>query len=80
MSENDWELKETVVQNGYWAAIRETDGRRWIDMSTISNGYPEVQEKIREVNAGCGEAWAKVNPAKWIGPIVISTVGEGNPV
>lgn len=44
-----------------FAAIRETEGRRWIDTETISCLQEESRRKAATVDEQCGPAWANDN-------------------
>jgi hypothetical protein len=51
-----------LVQTGYWAAVRKTEGREWATPSEIGADHDTVQLMVQATNRKIGEAWAKNNP------------------
>lgn len=59
-----------VVQNGFFAAVRLTEGKEWIDIGTLGCDPHDVMMKCI-YNEASISSWAIVNPVVRVSPIMI---------
>jgi hypothetical protein len=50
-----------------WIVIRETEGREWVDVGTLSHDYDGAARKGRELDDKIPQ-WASANPIARIAP------------
>ena len=60
-----------VLETEGYAAIRETSGREWIDMSTFHQLLVVAEEKARAEN-GAIPQWAKAHPVQRFSEVTIT--------
>jgi hypothetical protein len=70
MMRNDDQVSTTA----WWAAIRSTDGIRWIDPDTFGADEYEAREKANARDDKRGKEWAALNCIVGIRRLSISTI------
>lgn len=66
-----------VKQKGYYAAVRKTEGKEWIDPHTINADAHSSEKDAAVLNRNIGPEWTKENPIQRIVPVVICEVEDG---
>ena len=60
-----------MICKDMYAAVRKTNGRKWIDTRTISHSIDNARQKARREDKSCGPYWFKDNPAIYVAKITI---------
>lgn len=65
-----------IVQPGYFAPIRESEGKQWVSSSELSANLIGAQVLADQTERHCGADWAKLNPVKRIVRVAIVEIVE----
>lgn len=63
------------TEQGYFCAVRCTDGREWLDISTISLLAEEAERKAKETDTKLPQ-WARYNPVVRFAIVEIREIKE----
>jgi len=65
-----------VAQRGYYAPVRQTEGREWISPNELASLLGIAQNLAFETERKCGEGWAKANPVVRIARVEIVEIAD----